>query len=124
VEMAIQSIEDSFSDRMQDWQSAAPLHVREELAEHCFGGDFLFLTNHIFPMVVAPSGSEIHEQMFAREMHHFIIKATMVVNIDPHGRVRRLIEEQGWYPETQPNGTYVQPHQVWRFKCPRNLLDV
>jgi hypothetical protein len=123
VEIAIQSIEESFSDRIQDWESAAPLHVREELAQHCFEGDFLFLTNHVFPTAVAPSGSEIREDMFTKEMHQYIVKAATSVDVDPRGRIRRLIEEQGWYPETQPNGTYVRPHQIRRFMSFRNASE-
>jgi hypothetical protein len=119
VEIAIQSIEESFRDRIQDWESFAPLHVREELAGDCFEGDFVFLTNHIFPKVVAPSSSDIREHMFAKEMHQFIVQAATFTDVDPYGRIRRLIEEQGWYPETH-NGTYVQPPQIKRFLSFRN----
>ena len=42
MEMAIQSIEDFFIDRMQDWQSAVPLHVPEKLAGYCSGATSYF----------------------------------------------------------------------------------
>ncbi|KAF1941123.1 hypothetical protein EJ02DRAFT_493037 [Clathrospora elynae] len=122
VQVALEKIEESFGDRISDWQDAAPLHVRHVLAEHCFEGDFLFLTNHVFPAVIAPSGSGIHEDSFAGEIHKFIVRAATSVHVDPQGRIRRLIQQCGWYPEeTHPNGNHGQPQLARPFVSFRNI---
>ena len=56
--------------------------MREELAQHNFSGEFLFLLNHVFPTAIAPSGSTICEGMFGQEMHQYIVGAATAPSVD------------------------------------------
>ncbi|KAF1848853.1 uncharacterized protein K460DRAFT_81717 [Cucurbitaria berberidis CBS 394.84] len=105
LEFALDEIEAFFSYRIGNWQDKRPLHVRRELAQHNFSGDFIFLVNHVFPSVIAPAGSYIRESMFGWEMYQYIVNAATTPEIDPGGLIAGLIQQRLCPAAEAPNAS-------------------
>ncbi|CAO2650064.1 Nn.00g013560.m01.CDS01 [Neocucurbitaria sp. VM-36] len=123
IQNALALIKVSYYDWINDWKNETPLHVRRELAKHNFGGDLLFLMNHVFPKLIAPSGSSVREDMFGWELYRYIVNAATSPEIDRDGQIANLIRLQPWY--TAPSSTprhFFQPQSIGVFMSFMNLV--
>jgi hypothetical protein len=77
-----------------------PKHVRFALSRIHYGGEFMWLVNRVFGLVIAPRGSTIREDRFAVEFQRWIIAAATRPEVDPNGTVARVIREAGLSPES------------------------
>ncbi|KAJ4373047.1 hypothetical protein N0V83_003338 [Neocucurbitaria cava] len=117
IQQALAIMKPMYTSWINDWKAVHPIHVRQELAEHNFGGDFLFLMNYVFPELISPSGSDIQESMFGWRMHRYIIEAATTPEVDPNGHIADFIRRQSWAPP--PSNI---PHLFFRAQSIRSYV--
>jgi hypothetical protein len=122
-------INDEYRHTLSDWQHRLSVEVRRKLAEFNFVGEFLYLINHVFAQVIAPAGSTIREDEFASAFQRWIVVAATRPNVDPHGHVARIIEQEGLSPDSTnvqtPWRSPVRPFFSWDpYADHETLVDV
>lgn len=128
AQIAVDAIKRRYTRQIKDPRNFRPLHIRQQLAEMNFGGEFLFLLNTVFPLVIFPENSTIRENTFNWEIQQWIIEAATYSGMATPVQITEAIQTSPLYPgATGPCNFYRNEYcpPLFEYTTPEgNLRDV